>query len=134
MGLARCRYALRILYDERKEKWGGVVRLSAARLEAGKRAATRVLNRQGVVRVTTAATLPLTAKPLGVRMGRGKGEVVKMVAVPRPGQILLEVVGAKTGQLAVQALKAASSKLAVPTRIEVEERARGEVLLEEIRG
>lgn len=91
VGLTNCRAALRILYDERKKKWGGVVRLSAERLEAGKRAASRVLNREGFIRMTTAATLPLTTKPLGVRMGRGKGEITKMVAVPRPGQIIMEV-------------------------------------------
>ena len=46
VGLANCRVALRILSDDRKAEYGGIVRLSEARLETAKRSAMRVLNRQ----------------------------------------------------------------------------------------
>lgn len=133
MGLANCRVALRILQDQRTMRFGGVVRLSDARLETAKRSAMRVLDRQGTVRVCTQATLPLTAKPLGVRMGRGKGDIVKMVAVPRPGQILMEVHGIKNVAIAVAAMQAAANKLAVPCRVVTELRAKGEQLLDDVK-
>jgi large subunit ribosomal protein L16 len=48
-------------------------RLSARHLEVLKRTARKVLKRSGKIWISTFPSLPITAKPLEVRMGKGKG-------------------------------------------------------------
>lgn len=47
---------------------------------------------------------PITARPAGVRMGKGKGNVEGWVCVVKPGRIMFEVVGV-TEEKAVAALR-----------------------------
>jgi large subunit ribosomal protein L16 len=53
---------------------------------------------------------PVSSRPAGQRMGGGKGDVDRYVAVVRPGRILFEVAGVSE-ELAVTAFKRAAAKL-----------------------
>ena len=58
---------------------------------------------------------PVTKKPLGVRMGKGKGEVEEWVAVIKPGRVLFEL-GGVDDDVAKLALSMASYKLPLKTK------------------
>jgi len=53
---------------------------------------------------------PVSAKPLGVRMGSGKGATEYWVAVVKPGRVLFEIAGVPE-EIAREALRLASHKL-----------------------
>jgi large subunit ribosomal protein L16 len=67
--------------------------ISGQQLEAGRVAVTHFLHREGRVFIRVFPDKSVTAKPLETRMGKGKGEPEKWVAVVKPGNILYEVSG-----------------------------------------
>ena len=56
----------------------------------------------------------ITGKPVGVKMGSGKGDIQNYVAVIRPGTVLFEISGV-TSEMAKSAFTKAGHKLAVKT-------------------
>lgn len=68
--------------------------LSAAQIEAARRTITHGLKRGGRVWIRVFPDKPVTARPAGKRMGSGKGDIDRYVAVVKPGRILFEVAGA----------------------------------------
>lgn len=89
-------------------------RLTARQIEAARRALTRHLKRGGKVWIRVFPDKPITAKPLEVRMGSGKGNVEYWVAQIQPGKVLYEVEGVPE-ELAREAFALAAAKLSVPT-------------------
>jgi len=67
--------------------------ISAKVIEAGRVACSHYLHREGRVFIRIFPTKPISAKPLEVRMGSGKGEPEFWAAVVKPGQIMFEVTG-----------------------------------------
>ena len=65
---------------------------------------------------------PISAKPVEVRMGKGKGNPEEWVAVVKPARILYEMEGV-TPRVAREALRLAAHKLPIATRFV----ARGEL-------
>lgn len=65
--------------------------LSARQIEAGRMAATHFLHREGRVIIRVFPQKSVTAKPLEQRMGKGKAEVDRWVAVVKPGTVLYEI-------------------------------------------
>jgi len=59
-------------------------------IEAARIAMTRYIKRGGKVWIKIFPSKPVTQKPLEVRMGSGKGNVEKWVAVVKPGKILFD--------------------------------------------
>ncbi len=59
---------------------------------------------------------PVTSKPVGVKMGSGKGDVDRYVAVVLPGTVLIEL-GGVPDEMGREALRKASHKLSVRTQI-----------------
>jgi large subunit ribosomal protein L16 len=59
---------------------------------------------------------PLTAKPLEVRMGSGKGAPDHWVAVVKEGKVMFEINGVND-VVAKEALRLASHKLPIKTKI-----------------
>lgn len=84
--------------------------LSARQIEAARRAITHALKRGGKVWIRVFPDKPVSSRPAGQRMGGGKGDVDRYVAVVRPGRILFEVAGVSE-ELAVTAFKRAAAKL-----------------------
>lgn len=89
--------------------------ITARQIEAARVALTRKIKRGGKVWLNIFPVKPITQKPLETRMGKGKGEPEKWVAVVRPGKILFELEGVKE-DLAKEAFRLASSKLPIRTR------------------
>ena len=90
-------------------------RLTARQIEAARRALTRHMKRAGQVWIRVYPDVPVSKKPLEVRMGSGKGSVELWVARVKPGRILFEVDGIPI-ELAKEALSLAAAKLPIKTR------------------
>ena len=90
-------------------------RVTARQIEAARRALTRHMKRAGQVWIRVYPDLPVSKKPLEVRMGSGKGSVELWVARVKPGRILFEVDGIPI-ELAKEALTLAAAKLPIKTR------------------
>ncbi|OUS06914.1 50S ribosomal protein L16 [Rhodobacterales bacterium 52_120_T64] len=100
-------YALKAIEPER---------INARQIEAARRAMTRHMKRQGRVWIRIFPDVPVTAKPIEVRMGKGKGSIDRWVAKVKPGRIMFEIDGVDE-ETAKEALRLAAMKLAVKTRI-----------------
>jgi large subunit ribosomal protein L16 len=90
-------------------------RMTSRELEAARRAMTRYVKRGGQIWVRVFPDLPITKKPLEVRMGSGKGNVEYYVAKVKPGKVLFEMEGV-TEAIAREAFRLAASKLSVDTQ------------------
>jgi large subunit ribosomal protein L16 len=84
-------------------------------IEAARIAMTRYMKREGKVWIRIFPDKPITAKPLEVRMGKGKGALDHWVAVVKPGRILFEMDGVPF-DVAKEALRLAAQKLPVQTK------------------
>ncbi|NBC21727.1 MAG: 50S ribosomal protein L16 [Alphaproteobacteria bacterium] len=91
-------------------------RVTARQIEATRRAVTRHMKRQGKVWIRVFPDLPVSAKPIEVRMGKGKGSVDRWVARVAPGRIMFEIDGVPE-EVAVEALRLGAAKLPVRTKI-----------------
>lgn len=92
--------------------------MTAREIEAARRAMTRYVKRGGQIWVRVFPDVPVTKKPLEVRMGSGKGNVEYYVAKVKPGKILFEMEGV-TEEVAREAFRLAASKLSVDTQFVV---------------
>ena len=90
-------------------------RMTARELEAARRAMTRYVKRGGQVWIRVFPDVPITSKPLEVRMGAGKGNVDHYIAKVLPGKILFEMEGVPE-EVAREAFRLAASKLSVDTQ------------------
>lgn len=88
--------------------------VTSAQIEAARRSITHYTKRGGKVWLRIFPDKPVTRKPAGARMGGGKGDVEKYVAVVRPGRIIFELAGVDS-QTAKLAFARAASKLPVKT-------------------
>src|SRR5688572_6166201 len=92
----------------------GTAWMSAAQLEAARRAITGALKRKGRLWLRVFPDKPVTARAAGQRMGSGKGDVDRYVAVIKPGRVLIEVAGVPRDQVD-DAFAKASAKLPFKT-------------------
>ncbi len=90
-------------------------RLTARQIEAARRALTRHMKRSGRVWIRIFPDVPVSKKPIEVRMGKGKGTPEFWVCRVKPGRILFEVDGISL-QAAREALALAAAKLPIKTR------------------
>jgi len=89
-------------------------RLTARQIEAARRAMTRYIKRGGKIWIRVFPDVPISKKPLEVRMGKGKGNVEQWVAKIQPGSMLYEMEGV-TEELAREAFRLAANKLPIKT-------------------
>ena len=90
--------------------------ITAQQIEASRIAMTRFMKRGGQVWINIFPHMPLTKKPLGVRQGKGKGNVEQWVAVVKKGKIMFEVGGVEP-ETAKEALRLAITKLPIKCKI-----------------
>ena len=95
-------------------------RITSRQIEAARRALTRHMKRQGRVWIRIFPDIPVTAKPIEVRMGKGKGSVDRWVAKVKPGRVMFEVDGVAE-DVAKEALRLAAMKLPVKCRFITQE-------------
>ena len=90
-------------------------RVTARQIEAARRAMTRHMKRSGRVWIRIFPDVPVSKKPLEVRMGSGKGAPEYWVCRIKPGRVLFEIDGVSV-QVAKEALELAAAKLPIKTR------------------
>jgi large subunit ribosomal protein L16 len=84
-------------------------------IEAARVAMTRYMKRGGKVWITVFPDKPVTQKPAETRMGSGKGNPEKWVAVVKPGRIMFEIAGVPE-EVAKEAMRLAAHKLPIKTK------------------
>src|SRR5919109_3216617 len=89
-------------------------RITARQIEATRRVISRYLGKGGKMWIRIFPDVPVTKKPLEVRMGSGKGNVEYWVARVQPGKMLYEVEGLTEAE-AREALGLAAAKLPIKT-------------------
>ena len=89
-------------------------RITARQIEAARRAINRYVKRGGKIWIRVFPDVPVTEKPLEVRMGKGKGNVEYWVAKVQPGKVLYEIEGVSE-DAAREAFRRAAAKLPVKT-------------------
>jgi large subunit ribosomal protein L16 len=89
--------------------------ITARQIEAARIAMTRHIKRGGKVWITIFPDKPVTEKPAETRMGSGKGNPERWVAVVKPGRIMFELAGVNEA-LAREALSRAIQKLPIKAK------------------
>jgi large subunit ribosomal protein L16 len=87
-------------------------------IEAARVALTRHMKREGNVWIRIFPDKSITAKPLEVRMGKGKGAPDHWAAVVKPGRILFEADGVPL-EVAKEAMELAAQKLPIKVKFVV---------------
>jgi large subunit ribosomal protein L16 len=100
----------------------GNERITSRQIEASRQAMTRYVKRGGKIWIRIFPHIPVTRKPLDVKMGSGKGSPEFFVAKVRTGTILFEMQGV-TEEVAREAMRLAAHKLPVKTKFVVKEEA-----------
>jgi large subunit ribosomal protein L16 len=90
--------------------------ITARQIEAARIAMTRHIKRGGKVWINVFPDKPVTQKPAETRMGSGKGNPERWVAVVRPGRVLFEL-SYPDDETARGALNRAIQKLPIKARI-----------------
>src|SRR5947199_7765692 len=90
-------------------------RITARQIEASRRAMTRHMKRAGRLWIRVFPVVPVSKKPIEVRMGKGKGTPELWVCRFKPGRIMFEIDGVSV-EVAREALALAAAKLSVKTR------------------
>src|ERR1700759_2784182 len=94
--------------------------LTNRQIEAARIAMTRHIKRGGKVWINVFPDKPITQKPAETRMGSGKGNPEKWVAVVKPGRVLFELSGVPE-PVAREAMRLAIHKLPLRARFIVRE-------------
>jgi len=91
-------------------------RVTARQIEAARRAITRQMKRAGRVWIRIFPDLPVSKKPIEVRMGKGKGSPEYWACRVKPGRIMFEIDGVPDS-IAREALRLGAAKLPIKTRV-----------------
>jgi large subunit ribosomal protein L16 len=94
-------------------------------IEAARVAMTRYMKRGGKVWINIFPDKPVTQKPAETRMGSGKGNPEKWVAVVKPGRVMFEVAGV-TEEVAKEAMRLAAQKLPIKCKFVTRAESGGE--------
>lgn len=96
--------------------------VTARQIEAARIAMTRHIKRGGNVWINIFPDKPVTEKPAETRMGSGKGNPERWVAVVKPGRVMFEL-AYPDREVAIGALERAIQKLPMKARIVEREEA-----------
>ena len=96
--------------------------ITSQQIEAARIAMTRYIKRGGQVWIKIFPDKPVTSKPLGTRMGSGKGAPDHWVAVVKPGRVMFEIAGVSE-EVAREAMRLAKHKLPIKCKFVVKEAA-----------
>lgn len=98
----------------------GQERVTSRQIESARQAMTRYVKRGGKIWIRVFPHTPVTKKPVGLKMGGGKGSPEFFVAKVRKGTILFEMQGVQE-DVAREAMRLAGHKLPVKTKFIVRE-------------
>ena len=105
----------KVSFGEYALKATGRGRMTSRQIEAARRAMTRKIKRGGKIWIRVFPDKPITAKPLEVRQGKGKGNVEYWVCQIQPGKVLYEM-ECVSEELAREAFALAAAKLPFETQ------------------
>lgn len=91
--------------------------VSARQIEASRQAISRKIKKKGKVWIRIFPDLPITAKPIASRMGKGKGTLSHWGARVNGGSMIFEICGVKDPKIVKNALKTGGAKLPLKTKI-----------------
>ena len=94
--------------------------ITGNQIEPARVAMTRYMRRDGKVWIKIFPDKPITRKPAGTRMGKGKGNTEFWVAAVKPGRVMFEIAGVSE-TTAREALRLAKNKLPVKTKFVMKE-------------
>ena len=95
--------------------------MTANQIEAARVAINRFTKRGGKVWINVFPNKPVSKKPIGTRMGKGKGAPEFWVAVIKPGRVLFELDGVSE-EAAREAMRLAAHKLPCKTKFVMKEK------------
>jgi large subunit ribosomal protein L16 len=98
----------------------GHERITSRQIESARQAMTRYIKRGGKIWIRIFPHTPVSRKPVGLKMGGGKGSTDFYVAKVKPGTILFEMEGVSE-EIAKEAMRLAQHKLPVKTKFIVKE-------------
>jgi large subunit ribosomal protein L16 len=90
--------------------------ISSKQIESARQAIVRKIKRKGKIWIRIFPDLPITSKPTGIRMGKGKGNVSHWGARVRGGTVLFEICGVNSSAV-FSAFKTGGAKLPIKTKI-----------------
>lgn len=90
--------------------------INSRQIEAARQSIARKTKRKAKIWIKIFPDLPITSKPTGVRMGKGKGQLSHWGARVRAGSVLFEVCGINY-KIIINALQTAGAKLPIKTKI-----------------
>ena len=90
--------------------------ISSRQIEAARQSISKKTKRKAKLWIRIFPDLPITSKPTGIRMGKGKGQVSHWAARVRGGTVLFEVCGANEKNI-INAFLTAGAKLPIKTKI-----------------
>lgn len=90
-------------------------RITSRQIEAARQAMTRYVKRGGKIWIRIFPHTPVSRKPLGLKMGGGKGQPEFFVAKVKAGTVMFEMKGVDEA-VAREAMRLAGHKLPVRTR------------------
>ena len=99
--------------------------IKSNQIEAARVAMTRYCKRFGKVWIKIFPDKPITSKPLGTRMGKGKGAPEFWVAVVKPGKVMFELAGVPE-ETAREAMRLAAAKLPIKCKFVKKDETEGE--------
>ena len=91
-------------------------RITSRQIEAARVALTRHMQRKGRVWLRIFPNIPVSKKPIEVRMGKGKGSPEFWVYRVKPGRVIFEIDGVSDA-VAKESFDRAASKLPIKTKI-----------------
>ena len=97
-------------------------RITSRQIESARQAMTRYIKRGGKIWIRIFPHTPVTRKPVGLKMGMGKGNPEFFVAKVKAGTVLFEMKGVSE-ETAREAMRLASHKLPVKTKFIIREEA-----------
>ena len=90
--------------------------LTANQIESGRRLIMKKIKKRGKLWVRIFPHIPVSRKPIEIRMGKGKGAVDHWVFKAKPGILLYEIEGL-TSKKALELFKQVSKKLPIKTKL-----------------
>lgn len=91
--------------------------VSARQIEASRQAISRKIKKKGKLWIRIFPNLPITAKSVASRMGKGKGTLSHWGSRVNGGSIIFEICGVKDLKIVKNALKTGGAKLPLKTKI-----------------
>ena len=90
--------------------------LKNTQIEACRVSINRNLKKKGKLWIRVFPDLPVTKKPIEVRMGKGKGNPEFWVSIIRPGAMIFELAGVPES-VARESFRMAAAKIGIPTKM-----------------